>query len=200
MGETPGPRLELARGDRIGSGDDLSGLRKLPTQASAGSLREVGVQGGSGVGMDADPKNLNLIRCSQHGLYYDKTKASGCRKCMAQARDQAGQFQSRNTELRVGGDLRKNPAKRAFVGLGFALFIGLLPAAYYAFGPGASAAKQCRVEQEILSRQPGTEEILQRFDELDTQVARHRDRAIRNTAIVWIAVTGIAMAGWYKVT
>jgi len=200
MAEPPGPRLELARGDKGGSNDELSGLRKLPTQASAANLREVGVQGGSGVGMDADPKNLNLVRCAQHGLYYDKTKSSGCRKCLAQAREQAGSFEARNAEVRVGGDLRKKPMNRAFLGLGFALFIGLLPASYYAFGPGASAAKQCRVEQEILSRQPGTEEILQRFDELDTQVVAHRDRALRNTAIVWLAVAGIAMAGWYKIT
>ena len=200
LGETPGPRLELARGNQGGSNDELSGMRKIPTQASANNLREVGMQGSSGVGMDTDPKNLNLVRCAQHGLHYDKTKSSGCRKCLMLAREQASNFESRNAEVHMGGDLRKKPANRALLGLGFSLVIGLLPASYYAFGPGASAAKQCRVEQEILSRQPGTEEILQRFDELDTQVADHRDRALRNTAIVWLAVAGIAMTGWYKVT
>jgi hypothetical protein len=155
--------------------------------------------GSSGVAMDDDPKNLNLVRCVQHGLYYDKTKASGCRKCMSSARDIAAKFEARDAPVRIG-DFRGKPAKRAFLGLLFAVVLGFLPAAYYCFGPGATFARKLRVEQELLSRQPGTEEIIRRFDELDAQVGESRDKTTRNTAIVWVAVAGVAMLGWYKLT
>jgi hypothetical protein len=52
----------------------------------------------------------------------------------------------------------------------------------------------------VLSRQPGTEEILHQFDELDEQVSRSRDRSLRNIALVWATTSIAAMAGWYKVT
>ena len=110
-------------------------------------------------------------------------------------------FESRNapTSLKVA-NLRDQPAKRAFIGLAVAFLLGLLPAAYYAFGPGSADARELRVRQEVLSRQPGTEEILQQFDQLDEQVNRSRDRSLRNVALVWAATSVAAMAGWYKVT
>ena len=193
-----GPRLELARGDSTRPSDDVVQTRGTP---SAGSLRDIGATAASGVTMDEDPRNLNLVRCAQHGLYYDKTKASGCRKCMSLAREVAMSFESRNApaSLKVA-NLRDQPAKRAFIGLGVAVLLGLLPAAYYAFGPGAAEARELRVRQEVLSRQPGTEEILHQFDELDEQVNRSRDRSTRNIALVWAATSMAAMAGWYKVT
>jgi hypothetical protein len=151
--------------------------------------------------MDEDPRNRNLVRCAQHGLYYDKTKASGCRKCMSMAREVAMGFESRNApaSLKVA-NLRNQPAKRAFIGLAVAFLLGLLPAAYYAFGPGSADARELRVRQEVLSRQPGTEEIVHQFDELDEQVSRSRDRSLRNIALVWATTSIAAMAGWYKVT
>jgi hypothetical protein len=155
--------------------------------------------GNSGVAMDEDPKNLNLIRCVQHGLYYDKSKASGCRKCMSTARDAVNKMTAQNTTFHIG-DLHRKPAKRAFIGLAIALVLGFLPAVYYCFGPGTTEARKFRVEQELLSRQPGTEEIMRRFDELDTQVDESHGRASRNTAIVWFAVAGVAMLGWYKIS
>jgi len=87
-----GPRLELARGDATRPSDDVVPVRGAP---SAGSLRDIGATESSGVAMDEDPRNLNLVRCAQHGLYYDKTKASGCRKCMSTAREVAMGFESR---------------------------------------------------------------------------------------------------------
>jgi hypothetical protein len=195
---SPAPRLELARGDRGGSEEDLVAARARPS-TSAASLREMDAGGSSGVAMDHDPKNLNLVRCVQHGLYYDKTKASGCRKCLSSARDIAAKFEARDATVRIG-DFRGKPAKRAFLGLLFALVLGFLPAAYYCFGPGSTLARKLRVEQELLSRQPGTEEIVRRFDELDAQVGDSHDKTTRNTAIVWVAVAGVAMLGWYKVT
>jgi len=175
----------------------------VPTRSDpgAGSLRDIGVKGASGVAMDEDPRNLNLVRCAQHGLYYDKAKASGCRKCMSTAREVAMGFESRNApaSLKVA-NLRDQPAKRAFIGLGVAFVLGLLPAAYYAFGPGAADARELRVRQEVLSRQPGTEDILHQFDDLDVQVSQARDRSMRNIALVWAATSMAAMVGWYKVT
>ena len=193
-----GPKLELARGDATRSFDDALPVRAAP---SPGSLRDIGATSSSGLAMDEDPRNLNLVRCSQHGLYYDKTKASGCRKCMSTAREVAMGFESRNApaSLKVA-NLRDQPAKRAFIGLAVAFLLGLLPAAYYAFGPGSADARELRVRQEVLSRQPGTEEILQQFDQLDEQVNRSRDRSLRNIALVWAATSVAAMAGWYKVT
>jgi hypothetical protein len=193
-----GPRLELARGDATRPSDDIVPVRGTP---SAGSLRDIGATEASGLAMDEDPRNLNLVRCAQHGLYYDKTKASGCRKCMSTARELAMGFESRNApaSLKVA-NLRNQPAKRAFIGLAVAFLLGLLPAAYYAFGPGSADAREFRVRQEVLSRQPGTEEILHQFDELDEQVSRSRDRSLRNIALVWATTSIAAMAGWYKVT
>jgi hypothetical protein len=192
------PRLELARGDRESSEDEMGIARARPS-TSAGSLREMDAGGDSGVSVDEDPRNLNLIRCVQHGLYYDKTKASGCRKCLSSAREMANKMTLESTPLRVG-DLRRRPARRAFLGLAFALVLGFLPAAYYCFGPGSAEVRRLRVEQELLSRQPGTEEIMHRFDDLDGQVGEAHDRSSRNAAVVWIAVTGVAMLGWYKIT
>jgi hypothetical protein len=180
------------------SSDDALPARPDP---AAGSLRDIGAQAASGVAVDEDPRNLDLVRCAQHGLYYDKTKASGCRKCMSLAREVAKGFESRNapTSLKVA-NLRDQPAKRAFIGLAVAFVLGLLPATYFAFGPGAADARELRVRQEVLSRQPGTEDILHQFDELDVQVTRARERSLRNIALVWAATSMAAMAGWYKVT
>jgi hypothetical protein len=120
---------------------------------------------------------------------------------MSLAREVAQGFESRSaqTSLKVA-NLRDQPAKRAFIGLAVAVVLGLLPAAYYAFGPGSANARELRVRQEVLSRQPGTEEIMHQFDELEEQVNRSRDASFRNIALVWAATSIAAMAGWYKVT
>jgi len=200
----PGPKLELARGDRSGaSEEDLSAARSRSASdsasASANSLRDLGMGAASGVAMDEDPKNLNLVRCVQHGLYYDKSKASGCRKCLSSAREVATKMTEQAEGFHVG-NFRRKPAQRAFLGLVFALVLGFLPAVYYCFGPGTAEVRKLRVEQELLSRQPGTEEIMRRFDELDGQVGDAHSQATRNTSIVWVAVASVAMLGWYKVT
>jgi hypothetical protein len=82
----------------------------------------------------------------------------------------------------------------------FALVLGFLPAVYYCFGPGTAEVSKLRVEQELLSRQPGTEEIMRRFDELDVQVDDAHSQSTRKTSIVWVAVASVAMLGWYKIT
>jgi hypothetical protein len=195
---TPAPKLELARGDRGGSEEDMAAVRSRPSAAAA-SLRELGMGGTSGVAMDEDPRNLNLVRCVQHGLYYDKSKASGCRKCLSSAREVVNKMEAQAAGFRLG-DFRRKPAQRAFLGLVFALVLGFLPAVYYCFGPGTTEVRKLRVEQELLSRQPGTEEIMRRFDELDGQVGDAHGQSTRNTSIVWVAVASVAMLGWYKIT
>jgi hypothetical protein len=195
----PGPKLELARADRVAASDEDMSPARSRAAGSAGSLREMGMAGTSGVAMDEDPKNLNLVRCVQHGLYYDKTKASGCRKCLSPAREVAIKMAADAAVLRVG-NLRDKPAKRAFIGLLFSLVLGFMPAAYYCFGPAAAKVREVRVEQELLGRQPGTEEVIRRFDQLDGQVGELHDRATRNTAILWFAVASVGMLGWYKIT
>ena len=199
-----GSKLELARGDRAGgSEEELSAARSRSASdsasASAGSLRDLGMGAASGVAMDEDPKNLNLVRCVQHGLYYDKSKASGCRKCLSSAREVANKMTEQAEGFHVG-NLRRKPGQRAFLGLVFALVLGFLPAVYYCFGPGTAEVRKLRVEQELLSRQPGTEEIMRRFDELDGQVDDAHGKSTRNTSIVWVAVASVAMLGWYKIT
>jgi hypothetical protein len=196
---SPGPKLELARGDRVAASDEDMSAARSRAAGSALSLREVGMSGNSGVAMDEDPRNLNLVRCVQHGLYYDKTKASGCRKCLSPAREVAAKMMAEAAPVHVG-DLRRKPAKRAFLGLAFSVVLGFLPAVYYCFGPGAGEVRKVRVEQELLSRQPGTEEILKRFDQLDKQVGDLHEQATRNTAIVWVAVASVSMLAWYKIT
>ncbi|HEX7505134.1 MAG TPA: hypothetical protein VF550_00075 [Polyangia bacterium] len=195
---SPPQKIELARGDRAASEEEVPAVRNR-TSPSAGSLHDLGMGESSGVAMDEDPKNLNLVRCVQHGLYYDKTKASGCRKCMSTAREAANKMEAQAVGVHLG-DFRRKPAKRAFLGLAFALVLGFLPAVYYCFGPGTTEVRRLRVEQELLSRQAGTEEIMRRFDELDVQVGEAHDRSTRNTSIVWVAVAGVAMLGWYKIT
>jgi hypothetical protein len=201
--EQPPAKLELARGSRRPPEEDEEAAPRARSPMSASSLREMDAGGASGVAMDEDPKNLNLVRCVQHGLYYDKTKASGCRKCLAGARDFVSKMEQKmeqqGARFRIA-DFRGKPAKRAFLGLSFALVLGFLPAAYYCFGPGGTEAHHLRLEQEVLSRQTGTEDTLRVFDDLDLQVGLAHERSTRNTAVVWLAVTGVAMLGWYKVT
>jgi len=198
---TPGPKLELERRGLLSGQTEDSSASIVPgrSSASAASLRELGMGENSGVAMDEDPKNLNLVRCVQHGLYYDKSKASGCRKCMSSAREVANKMTEQAEGFHLG-DLHRRPAKRAFLGMVFALVLGFLPAVYYCFGPGTAEVRKLRVEQELMSRQPGTEEIMRRFDELDVQVGEAHNQSTRNTSIVWVAMAGVAMVGWYKIT
>lgn len=167
--------------------------------ASAINVRLDATSSSSHMHVEEGTGNLASVRCPRHGLYFDKNKASGCRKCLEGARARASEFEAKAVGFRLAG-YRDNPAKRAFTGLLFALILGLLPAAFHALGPGAAEVKRLRLEQEELSRRTGTEEVLRRFDEVDDQVVASRRQAIRVTAGIWIAVTAGVMAAWYRIT
>jgi hypothetical protein len=150
-----------------------------------------------------DTGNPNLVRCLRHGLRYDKSKSSGCLKCLSGARRMAAQIEDHSgiSQARAAPSfLRASPARRATLGLGFALVLGLLPAVFHAFRLGPAEAKRLRIEQEELSRRAGTDEVYRRFDELEDAVAESRRRAMRNTGLVWLVVSAGALAGWYRLT
>jgi hypothetical protein len=90
------------------------------------------------------------------------------------------------------------PVKRAFTGLALALAIGLVPAAYYARGVCGGEVARIRARQAELSRRVGSAEVNREFDQLDLAIDGVRRRGMRNTALLWLLVTGIAGAGWYK--
>ena len=139
----------------------------------------------------SDDDDAHTERCRTHGLLYDKRKSNGCRRCIEGRR-------SANRTDRPGGRLRDNPPKRAFAGLGLALAVGFLPAAYWAKGPGAEPVARLRAEQSDLSQKAGTEEVLTRFDEIDTQVAAAGLRNMRNTLFIWVAGSGLVLVAFYR--
>jgi hypothetical protein len=138
------------------------------------------------------------VRCHKHGLLYDSRKASGCGKCLDKGRKLSAHLEARAAGIKVASF--DNGLKRAFAGLGLALVVGFIPAAYHAFRMGKRDIHRLRDEQEILSRKPATEELLQRFNELNTTVDNATDRATRTTGIVWLVVSGLTIAGWYRIT
>jgi hypothetical protein len=143
-------------------------------------------------GLDlAGSKQSTVERCPRHGLLYDSAKSSACRKCLTDGRAALGEGPV---------TLRTSPARRALLGLLFALVLGFLPAAYYARVPGAAEVTQLRAEQQELSKGLGNEKTIQRFDEIEELVATSRRLAMRNTLIIWIAASGLLIVVWYKAT
>jgi hypothetical protein len=138
------------------------------------------------------------VRCHKHGLLYDTRKASGCGKCMDAGRKLSAAIEAKAAGIKIADF--ENAAKRAFIGLALALVIGFIPAAYHAFRVGGRDIHRLRDEQEVLSRKPATEEIVARFEELNTTVDNASSRATRTTGIVWLVVSGLALFGWYRVT
>ncbi len=185
--------------DLGGSSTEAMPARSLPGASGMNQDRLVATSSSSGMKIEGDSGNPNSVRCPKHGLFYDKKKSSGCRKCMEPARIHAATIESRVVGGRVGG-LKDNPVKRAFLGLTLALVIGLLPAAYSALRIGAGEVARLRGEQEELSHKVGTEDNLRRFDQIDIDVTDARDKSIRNTLIIWVAISGLALAGWYRIT
>lgn len=188
-------KIELAGAHPRGAGPAASapGASALNTdKLSAGSSS-------SKMAVEKEGANPNLTRCTVHGLYFDKKKASGCMKCLAGARSAARQFESRMTGFKLM-DFKDAPAKRAFVGLALALFIGFLPAAFVAVRVGGAQITALRGEQEDLSRKVGTESNLARFDEIEHAVESAHTKSKYMTFAVWVLFAGGAMLGWYRFT
>jgi hypothetical protein len=95
-------------------------------------------------------------------------------------------------------DVRRDPIKRSLAGLAFALFIGFIPAAYYTYGVTSADARRIRARQAELSQLPGTPPVLEEFDRLDAAVARVRHRGMIGSAVLWVLVSGIAGAGFFR--
>ncbi len=95
-------------------------------------------------------------------------------------------------------DVRRDPIKRAFAGLAFALFIGFIPAAYYTYGVSGGEVQRIRARQAELSQQPGTPSVLEEFDRLGGAVARVRHRGMIGSAVLWVLASGLAGAGFFR--
>jgi hypothetical protein len=199
------PVLELAVREKaavpkavIESSDSSTSISSLGrpayTLAGASALNTskiIATSSASGLALSDDEAD-HTTRCPTHGLLYDKRKSKGCRRCVEGRRS-----------AHLGGEkrgLRESPVKRAFLGLGLGLAVGLVPAAYYARNPGAAEVVRLRTEQHDLSQRAGTEEILRRFDEIDGLVSSSQTRNIRNTLFIWVAAGGLVMFGFYRVT
>jgi hypothetical protein len=172
----------------------------LPGASALNLNRMAASSSASGLSVDkAVAAEAYRVRCDKHGLLYDTRKASGCAKCMEKGRKLSAALEERNAPIRIA-DFTDSPAKRAFIGLAFALVVGFIPAAYHAFRMGAKDIHRLREEQELLSRKPATEEIVKRFHDLDVLVENQTSRSTRTTAILWMVVTGGTLVGWYRIT
>lgn len=188
-------KLELDLGGR--SSDELPRARGSLAGASAMNLKGItATSSASGLSVE-DATNAHSVRCTQHGLYYDKRKASGCRKCLASAREVVSTMEAAAFR---GSALRADPVKHAFIGLAVALAVGFLPAAYQTFARGAGEMRRLRAEQGILSGKPATEAVTIHWETLDQQVKQAHHDSAQTTALIWLLVTGGALAGWYRVT
>ena len=141
----------------------------------------------------------NIVRCPIHGLSYNRDKSLGCLRCPDPARDQARAHElTRLAHSWRWSDVRRDPVKRALAGLAFALLVGFIPAAYYTYGVSGGQVVRLRARQAELSQQPGTPPVLEEFDRLDAAVARVRHRGMIGSAVLWVLVSGLAGAGFYR--
>jgi hypothetical protein len=181
------------------------GFRKSPiTIAGAGGIQTAAklfnTSSASGLAVDAEAAgDPNRVRCPKHGLIYDTRKASGCSKCLAPARQVAARIATQAQGVKIA-DFGEDATRRALIGMGVALVVGLIPAAYHALRMGARDIHRLRDEQELLSRKPATDETLARFDAIESDVKRTKSRAMRNTGLVWLVVAGGTLVGWYRLT
>ena len=202
QGESP-LELDVALPASASSNPDRTqGFKRSYTLPGASGLNTSKIQAtssASGLDVHDEAGEVNSERCPTHGLLFDRRKSSGCRKCFEDKRS-ASRAPGRTAQKRRSDGLDSSPAKRAFLGLALAMFLGFAPAAYYAMFPGSREVDRLRTEQKALSEKAGTEENIRRFDQLEDQVAAGHWKAMRNTLIIWVAISGIAMVGWYKST
>ena len=150
-----------------------------------------------------ESKGNDVVRCSVHGLAFNRRQSSGCVRCLAQARARARHLTESGAIRRPSTDSGDAPAPSASSAqlagalrvLGVSLAIGFLPAAYYARGPAAEAVGRRRAEQARLGDRPATVASLAEFDRLDGEVSSLEIRARVVTAALWASVAaGAALA------
>lgn len=202
------PRLELARPPAAGSraAAEAADVIAKPRQSLPGSsgmdhmrMASSGDSGVSGVETAGDQNKSHMQRCGKHGLYFDQRTASGCRKCLEPAKQMARKIERNALGFKLMA-LRDNPSKRASWGLGLALAVGFIPAAWHALAFGRPEVQAVRSEQAVISQKVGTEEIIRQYHELDKRVHDTHGKHRRNTGIIWMVVAGGALAGWYRLT
>jgi hypothetical protein len=203
------PRIELATGRGPApthpqdSDDLMPAKRPQPSfghDQGGGPSKLTADSDDSGVALAQD--KIHMIRCTEHGLYYDKRTSSACRKCLAPSRERAAMMGKKGGPSVVGKamKLRDDPVRHAFYGLAIALLLGLLPAAFHALAVGNPEVKALRTEQAKLSDQIGTEKAIARFQELDQQVREKHDANFRLTALIWMVGGGLGVLAWHKIT
>jgi uncharacterized membrane protein YidH (DUF202 family) len=99
-----------------------------------------------------------------------------------------------------GSSFRDDPVRRSFWGLVVALFVGFLPAAYYARWSNRDTLLALRARQGHVSSLPATRESLARFDELDAAVDTAHRRGAERTLLIWMLGTSIAGVVWTRIT
>ena len=190
-GEGVGP-IELDRDRKPVASQRPDRPEQQSGSGSSGLINPKLIASKAASGLDlAGSKQSTVERCPRHGLLYDTAKSSACRKCLSDGRAALGE---------TPGTLRSSPARRALIGILFALVLGFLPAAYYARVPGAAEVTQLRAEQQELSKALGNEKTMQRFDQIEELVAASYSKSKRNTLLIWIAAGGLLLMLWYRVT
>jgi hypothetical protein len=186
---TIGKRLEQAAADRLV--EELGDLGAETHLQPAGTPLRIttGRTGG----------RPDIVRCPAHGLSYDRSRSSGCLRCLQPARAAARSIERQLYASRLR-ELLENPVKRAFTGLALALLLGLVPAAYYARGVCGGEVRAIRARQAALVERSGGEELDRELARLDQAVDGVRRRGMRNTALLWLLVSGIAGAGWQRLS
>ena len=200
------PRLELARPTGTRATAETSDVLPKPRTSLPGSsgmdhmrLASSGDSGVSGVEAAGDHNKSHMQRCAKHGLYYDQRMASGCRKCLEPAKQLARKIERNALGFKLMA-LRDNPARRASWGLGMALALGFIPAAWHALTFGRPEISALRAEQAVLSQKVGTEETIRQYHEIDKRVHESHSKHRRNTGLLWVVVAGGALVGWYRLT
>lgn len=91
----------------------------------------------------------------------------------------------------------EGPDRRLFLGVGFALALGFLPAAFYARGPGLARVRALRAAQAALSDQPASHELTATFFRLEDDVGRAFHRDAWTTLALWLGTAGL-LGGLYR--
>jgi len=111
--------------------------------------------------------------------------------------------QGRLEERGRSGSLRRwheEPGRRLFAGVGLALALGFLPAAFYARGPGLARVRGLRAAQAALSDQPASHEVTAAFFQLEDEVGRAFRRDAWTTLALWLGTAAVIGSFYRRLT